>query len=127
MVKMQPNCLTSVRHRKFIDIFTQLLGSLTESATILPRNSTGMLQAFLDVPVQLNNFFNVTGYYLLTLWHFCVLALNFAYNSSLRAHLFMPMQERLIDSDIDVVNYIDKAYFPAYPFQYKEWKNNRTA
>ena len=63
------------------------------------------------------------GFYLVSLWYACVMVLNFAYSSNLRAFIVLPDPGRLIDSDTDVLKSNARVFYPGYSDQVKLWKN----
>ena len=63
------------------------------------------------------------GFYLVSLWYACVMVLNFAYSSNLRAFIVMPDPGRLIDSDTDVLKSNARVFYPGYSDQVELWKN----
>ena len=56
-----------------------------------------------------------TGQVFLSLWYIVVMFLGWAYTCNLRAFIMLPGHNSiLIDSDDDVINYIERPCFPVY-------------
>ena len=59
-------------------------------------------------------FENPTAYRLLALWYICIMLVQFAYTSNLRAVILKPNPGPLMNNDEDVGKLASVAYMPTY-------------